>query len=80
MLALTAAAVTEPVIIKQLGNPVLTRDGKVAFLKQLCEGNIDDTFGNFLNVLSENGRLTLLPMVSELFEAVKAQRDRKSVV
>ena len=76
MLALTAAAVTEPVIIKQLGNPALTRDGKVAFLKQLCEGNIDDTFGNFLRVLSENGRLTLIPMVNELFEAIKAEADR----
>ena len=76
MLALTAAAVTEPVILKQLGNPALTRDGKVAFLKQLCEDNIDDTFGNFLCVLSENSRLTLLPMVHELFEAIKAEADR----
>ena len=76
MLALTAAAVTEPVIIRQLGNPALTRDDKVAFLKQLCEDNIDDTFGNFLRVLSENGRLTLIPMVNELFEAIRAEADR----
>ncbi len=76
MLALTAAAVTEPVVIKQLGNPALTREGKVVFLKQLCEGNIDDTFGNFLRVLSENGRLTLIPMVNELFEAIKAEAGR----
>ena len=76
MLALTAAAVTEPVIIKQLGNPELTREGKVAFLKQLGEGNIDDTFGNFLRVLSENGRLTLLSIVYEMFEAIKADADR----
>ena len=76
MLALTAAAVTEPVILKQLGNPALTREGKVAFLKQLCEDNIDDAFGNFLRVLSENGRLTSLPMVSELFEAIKAEAER----
>jgi F-type H+-transporting ATPase subunit delta len=76
MLALTAAAVTEPVIIKELGDPKLTRDGKVAFLKKLCEGNIDETFGNFLRVLGENGRLTLLPMVSELFEAFRAEAER----
>ncbi|WBE25659.1 F0F1 ATP synthase subunit delta [Denitrificimonas caeni] len=76
MLALTAAAVTEPVIINQLGNPALTRDGKVAFLKQLCEGNIDETFGNFLRVLGENDRLTLLPMVQEMFEAIKAEANR----
>ena len=76
MLALTAAAVNEPVVLKQLGKPELTQEGKVAFLKQLCEGNIDDTFGNFLSVLSENGRLTLLPMVQELFEAVKAEANR----
>src|SRR5690554_3985834 len=77
MLALTAAAVTEPVIINQLGNPALTRDGKVAFLKQLCEGNIDETFGNFLRVLGENDRLTLLPMVQEMFEAIKAERSEE---
>ena len=76
MLALTADSVTEPVIIKELGDPKLTRDGKVAFLKKLCEGNIDETFGNFLSVLGENGRLILLPMVTELFEAFKAEANR----
>src|SRR5699024_9983589 len=76
MLALTAAAVTEPVIIKQLGNPALTREGKVAFLKQMCEGNIDEKFGNFLSVLGENSRLTLLTIVQEMFEAFKADADR----
>ncbi|MDY7219805.1 F0F1 ATP synthase subunit delta [Denitrificimonas sp. JX-1] len=76
MLALTAAAVTEPVVLKQLGKPELTQDDKVAFLKQLCDGDIDDSFGNFLSILSENDRLTLLPTVSEMFEAVKAQANR----
>ena len=76
MLAFTAAAVTEPAIIKQLSNPELSRVGKVAFLKHMCEGNTDDTFGNFLSVLGENNRLTLLPLVQELFEAFKAEKDR----
>ncbi len=76
MLALTAAAVKEPVVLKQLGKPELTQDGKVAFLKQLCEGKIDDAFGNFLKVLSENDRLTLLPMVYEQYEAIKAEANR----
>ena len=76
MLAFTAAAVTEPAIISELANPKLTREGKVAFLKQMCEDNIDETFGNFLRVLGENGRLTLLPTVQEMFEAVKAEANR----
>lgn len=76
MLAFTAAAVTEPVILKQLGNPELSKNGKVAFLKQMCEGNIDEKFGNFLTILGENNRLALLPMVSELFEALKAEAER----
>ena len=76
MLALTAAAAKEPVIIKELGNPELSRDGKVAFLKQICKGKIDETFGNFLSILGENGRLTILPTVNELFVAIKADKDR----
>ena len=48
MLALTAAAVTEPAIISELAKPESSREGKVAFLKHMCEYNIDETFGNFL--------------------------------
>ena len=76
MLALTATAVDEPAVIQQLGNPELTRDGKVELLAQLCEGSTSDEFVNFLHVLGENDRLALLPAVYVNYAQLKAEADR----
>lgn len=76
MLALAAAAIAEPLVLRQLGNPELTRERKADFLAQLCTGHIDEAFGNFLGALGDYDRLSLLPAVRELFEAYKAEAAR----
>lgn len=76
MLDFVAALVTQAEVVKQLGNPALGKEGKVAFLLELCEDGSNDELANFLRILGENGRLTLLPAISEQFALLKAESER----
>ncbi|MDM7857518.1 F0F1 ATP synthase subunit delta [Thiopseudomonas acetoxidans] len=76
MLSFAATAVAQAEVVKQLGNPELNKKGKVTFLIQLCEGNVDNEFSNFLHLLGENDRLTLLPTIYEIFTELKADKNR----
>lgn len=76
MLLLTSKLVTAPQVVQQLGNPALNKQAKVAFLLQLCKKEADEAFANFLHVLGENGRLSLLPTINGLFTALAAEKNR----
>ena len=76
MLLLTSKLVTAPQVVQQLGNPALNKQAKVAFLLQLCKKEADEAFANFLHVLGENGRLSLLPTINGLFTALVAEKNR----
>jgi len=80
MLNLVATLVAQAEVVKQLANPALNKKGKVAFLLQLCEENSDAELVNFLHVLGENDRLTLLPAINEQFAQLKAEQERSVVV
>ncbi|QEY60098.1 F0F1 ATP synthase subunit delta [Pseudomonas sp. C27(2019)] len=76
MLSFSATAVEQAEVVKQLGKPELSKEGKVEFLLQLCKDNTDDEFANFLHQLGENNRLGLLPAISEQFSEYKAEKNR----
>ncbi len=76
MLNFAATLVAQAEVVKQLSNPELNKEGKVAFLIQLCEDNTDAEMANFLHVLGENNRLTLLPTISEAFAQFRAEQER----
>lgn len=80
MLNFVATLVAQAEVVKQLNNPQLNKEGKVAFLKQLCEDNADADMVNFLHVLGENDRLSQLPTIAELFAVLKAEQERSLVV
>jgi F-type H+-transporting ATPase subunit delta len=46
----------------------------------VCEGHIDEGFGNFIRTLAEHDRLPLIPVIAELYEQHKAEHDRSIVV
>jgi F-type H+-transporting ATPase subunit delta len=75
MLSFSAAAVQTPEVAQQLGNPALTSEQKVQMLAQVCSGQVDETFVNFLSTLGSNDRLSLLPVVLEQFTALKAAAE-----
>lgn len=80
LLALTASAVEDTVVLGQLGNPELSSEQKVALLAQLSEAAGNKDFVNFLHVLGENDRLAILPAIYEAFFEMKEQADRTQVV
>ncbi|PAU86925.1 F0F1 ATP synthase subunit delta [Pseudomonas sp. WN033] len=80
MLALAAAAINEAVFADRVRNPGLTRERKAEDLLMVCEGQIDEAFGNFIRTLAENDRLPLIPVIAELYEQHKAEHDRSVAV
>ena len=80
MLALAAAAVSDPAFAQRLRNPGLTWERKADDLLMVCDGQVDQAFGNFVRTLADNDRLSLIPVVAELFEQYKAEHDRSITV
>ena len=61
----------DPEMIALIGNPKLSAD-EIARLFIALADDQDAALANFIRVLAENERLTLLPEISALFEAAKA--------
>lgn len=80
MLGLAAAAANNEVFAQRVSNPALTREQKANDLLMVCEGRIDEAFGNFVRTLAENDRLPLVPVIAELYEQFKAEHDRSIAV
>ena len=76
MLELAACALEQPKVVLELGKPTLTRVNKANFLIELLVNKIDDSFSNFINLLSEHDRLALLPTICEFFTVYKLEAER----
>lgn len=72
-LAFAARVAADPQVQALLGHPQLTTDQAVALLAP--EG-ADAAVGEFLRLLGENRRLTLLPEIAGLFEQQRAEAER----
>ena len=73
----TSAAVTQhAAVVKLLGSPSSTPANQAAMIIELCGDALDVTGHNFIILLSENRRLTLLPQISHQFEVMKANREK----
>ncbi|TVZ41617.1 F-type H+-transporting ATPase subunit delta [Alteromonadaceae bacterium 2753L.S.0a.02] len=59
-----------------LGSPGLTAEQKAAAFIELCGDDLNESQKNFISVLAENNRLTLLPEVLSLFELYKANQEK----
>lgn len=58
-----------------LSKPEMAKQaGADAFVK-LCDGKLDDGSKNLVNMLAENNRLSLLPEISVLYEALKDEAE-----
>ena len=73
----TSAAVTQhAAVVKLLASPSSTPAHQAAIIIDLCGDVLDATGRNFIVILSENRRLTLLPQISYQFEIMKANREK----
>ncbi len=59
-----------------ISNPALTATEKATLFIDVCDGRLNDQGKNFIGVLAENHRLTLIPEIVELFEQLKRQKDK----
>jgi F-type H+-transporting ATPase subunit delta len=76
MLGLLAKVVSNRTVSRALASPSLTSEQQAQVLIDLCGDEINTTGQNFIKVLSENKRLTLLPEIVELFDKLKAEQER----
>ena len=73
----TAAVVTQQsAVVKLLGSPSSTAALQAATVIDICGDALNAIGQNFVVILSENRRLTLLPQISQQFEIMKANREK----
>ncbi len=75
MLALLETVVADPRVIAYIGNPNFSAEQIESLLLGICGKKLDGMGRNFVQVLTRNDRLTLLPEIRELFEALKAEQE-----
>ena len=75
MLALLETVVTDPHVIAYISNPNFSAQQIDSLLLGICGEKLDGMGRNFVQVLTRNDRLTLLPEIRELFEALKAEQE-----
>lgn len=76
MLGLLAEAVRQKVVRDALDNPRLTTAQESQLLFDLLGDDINAEGRNFVNILAQYGRLSLLPNISVIFEQLKHQHEK----
>ena len=76
VLATSAAVTQHAAVVKLLRSPSSTPLQQAATIIDLCGDDLNATGQNFIAILSENRRLTLLPQISHQFEVMKANREK----
>ncbi|MCB1691630.1 MAG: F0F1 ATP synthase subunit delta [Pseudomonadales bacterium] len=76
MLALLSAALDAGIVQDALADPRLTTEQEAKLLIDILGDELSGEGSNFVMILAENGRTTLLPNIAELFEHFKAQHEK----
>jgi F-type H+-transporting ATPase subunit delta len=71
---LTSASVivSDPRVRKLVGNPKVSTTQIVDFIAEILGRQLDPKARNFLEEISENGRLVVLPEIAAMFETMRA--------
>lgn len=75
MLSVASQFAADEALAKVLVHPSLTAEQQATALTDLCGDRLNQSGRNFLMVLGENKRLTLLPEIVEAFEELKAAQE-----
>lgn len=76
MLGLAAAVAQDATMQQVLKAPRLTSTEKATTFVEVCGDKFDAQARNFLNIVSENNRMELLPEIADLFELYKAEQEK----
>ncbi len=80
MLATLSAVTQNEKVSTVLSLPALTAEQCVAQVKDLLGDDLNAQGENFVSLLADNKRLSLLPMIAEQFEVLKAKQEKLSHV
>lgn len=75
-LAVAAQVSQAEKMVKVLSSPSLTSDQQAAQFIDVCGESLSAKVQNFVRVLAENKRLSLLPEIAALYEDFKANREK----
>ncbi len=75
MLTYASAVAADENMIDILDHPALTSEKKAEIFAEVCGDKLSDQGKNFVTVLAENDRITLIPDIAELFEVFKSQLE-----
>ncbi len=75
MLAFAAAVASDERVRAVVNDPLRTRAQIAALFLDICGKRLDAEAANFVRVLAENRRLTLLPEIAALFEERRAEAE-----
>jgi F-type H+-transporting ATPase subunit delta len=76
MLDLASALVSEEGMANLLQSPEVTKSQVVQILKDTAGESFNSRFTDFLSVLAENKRLSLLPEITSLYQRLREEADR----
>ncbi|WP_020158726.1 MULTISPECIES: F0F1 ATP synthase subunit delta [Methylobacter] len=74
-LAFMSAVLSDEEISVVVDNPKVSKERLSALMLDICQGQVDEENANFLKLLVQNNRLTLLPYITEIFETYKADDE-----
>lgn len=76
MLGLLANAIQQPGVRSALDNPRLTTEDEAKLVIDVMGEELSPKGQNFVNVLAENGRISLMPKIAELYELFRSNHEK----
>jgi len=77
MLHTVSAVVTSSKVNELLSLPSQSGEQQAARVVEICGDEIDKQVASFIAILAENKRLSLMPEIVELFDALKAIQEKR---
>ena len=72
MLAFLGAAATDEALAEIIGNPAIERQSLEALMLDIGGGRLNEQGQNFVKLLVQNGKLSVLPQIADLYESLKS--------
>ena len=75
MLGFAATVAADETMCEAIDSPNLLVNEQADLFIQVCDDKLNDEGRNFIKLLAENRRLTLLPEISALYEVMRAEAE-----
>jgi F-type H+-transporting ATPase subunit delta len=76
MLEMLSATIQNDTVRSTLENPLLTRQQQSVLVIDIMGDELNDKGRNFVTVLAENDRISVMATISEIFETLKANHEK----